>query len=277
MKSIFSFDPVQIFQSRSSIFGFYPTSTFNYYLEGVAIDTNIPKFKKVILRKIKELKAILLTHGHADHVGNAAVLAQKFNCPVYAHFSMLRYLSRKPQMNFVFRYYYGQVSPVDAQPVPDRIETENYVLETIPLAGHTPGSVGYFEPTEKWFFVGDAIPLPEKKRDSAISENMSDLIVFLRKIRDMDVSLLFTGHSGAITEINSLISPRLEWLEYYSSKVTELAREGYNSVQIRQILFGREKFYTRFTGGFYSCRNSILSFLTNKRPMELSLEELKDL
>ncbi|MFX0139292.1 MAG: hypothetical protein ACFFDN_36970, partial [Candidatus Hodarchaeota archaeon] len=85
------------------------------------------------------------------------------------------------------------------------------------------------------------------------------------------------GHSGLITEIESFISPRLEWLEYYSSKVAELAKDGYNSIQIRKILFGREKFYTRFTGGFYSCRNSILSFLTNKRPMELSYEELKDI
>ena len=180
-------------------------------------------------------------------------------------------------MNFVFRFYFGQVSPVYAQPVPDRFETDNYVLETIPLAGHTPGSVGYYEPSEKWFFVGDAIPVPPKKRDSAVSENMSEVLVFLRKIINMDISILFTGHSGAVAEIKSFLSPRLEWLEIFSNNVAELAKEGYNSKQIRQILFGGEKFYTCFTGGFYSCRNSVLSFLTNKRPMELNFEEFKDL
>src|SRR5260370_29807246 len=41
--------------------------------------------------------AILLTHGHVDHVGNAAELADYWNVPIYAHPLEMPYLTGRSQ------------------------------------------------------------------------------------------------------------------------------------------------------------------------------------
>lgn len=48
---------------------------------GIDIITPDPAF---ILEHKKNLKALILTHGHEDHIGAVALLAPKFDCPVYA-------------------------------------------------------------------------------------------------------------------------------------------------------------------------------------------------
>ncbi|MFX0212209.1 MAG: MBL fold metallo-hydrolase, partial [Candidatus Hodarchaeota archaeon] len=179
-----------------------------------------------------------------------------------------------------FRYYYGTPVIGNSQAlisVPSQIKTDNYLFKIISLPGHSNCSLGYYEQTEKWFFTGDAIPLPEKKRDSSIGENMTGLLNSLQKIAKMDISVLFTGHCGVKTEVTSFIQPRLTWLEEFQSKVRELAKEGFSPKQIRKTLFGREKLYTYLIHGEHSCLNSILSFLTNKRPVDLTSEQIKEL
>lgn len=40
-------------------------------------------------------KAIVLTHGHFDHIGNLVELLKEWEVPVYAHILEFHYLSRK--------------------------------------------------------------------------------------------------------------------------------------------------------------------------------------
>ena len=102
---------------------------------------------------------------------------------------------------------------------------------------------------------------------------MVGLLESLQKIAEMDIAVLFTGHCGAITEVESFISPRIAWLEEYRNKVIKLSEEGFKAEEIRKSLFGREKIYTYLVHGEHSCLNSILSLLTNKRPIDLTSEE----
>lgn len=73
------------------------TAVVNAYLLGragnwVLVDTGLPGFARRIRRAAEARfgrgthpRAILLTHGHFDHAGNAQVLADFWNVPVYAH------------------------------------------------------------------------------------------------------------------------------------------------------------------------------------------------
>lgn len=69
--------------------------------EAVLIDAGMPKSAPFILREAKErfgdfrLKAIVLTHGHFDHVGALEDLLETWPVPVYAHEKEMPYLTGK--------------------------------------------------------------------------------------------------------------------------------------------------------------------------------------
>ena len=67
--------------------------------EWVLIDAGMPRSADTILREAEERfggskpRAVVLTHGHFDHVGAIVDLVRHWNVPVYAHERELPYLT----------------------------------------------------------------------------------------------------------------------------------------------------------------------------------------
>lgn len=68
--------------------------------EFVLIDAGMPKSAEEIISVVEERfgsnaqpKAIILTHGHFDHVGGIIELIKRWNIPVYAHALEIPYLT----------------------------------------------------------------------------------------------------------------------------------------------------------------------------------------
>lgn len=87
------------------------------------------------------LKAILLTHHHADHIGGARELQQKFQCQVYAPL--------KNQKQIPFADIYLQEG--------DRVDILPWTFEVLELPGHTLGHIAYWEKQRRWLFSGDVV------------------------------------------------------------------------------------------------------------------------
>jgi len=53
----------------------------------ILVDTSRIKYKDMILEKCKghNVRLIVLTHGHVDHIQNAAYLSRKLNAPIAMH------------------------------------------------------------------------------------------------------------------------------------------------------------------------------------------------
>ena len=158
------------------------TSFVNAYFVGdrshwVLVDTGIGGFGSVIRRaaaarfgKDARPAAIVLTHGHFDHAGNADALAEAWGIPVYAHMLELPYLTGQsdypPQdptvggalacMSRVFSHRGRELTAELRALSGDRI-SEMPGWRWIHTPGHTAGHVSLFREADGVLLAGDAI------------------------------------------------------------------------------------------------------------------------
>ena len=85
-----------------------------------------------VVRQGKSVAAILLTHGHFDHVGGVRWLAMETDCPVYLHPAELSLPESFTDGPLVYTQGYGEG---------DVLELAGLLLRVLHTPGHTPGSV----------------------------------------------------------------------------------------------------------------------------------------
>lgn len=143
------------------------------------VDTGLAHSSKTILEEAERLygkncppQAIILTHGHFDHVGAVIELSDHWNVPVYAHRLELPYLTGKKdyppadptvsegliaEMSFLF--------PNNGIDLGHRVHElpENGSIQGmsewqwIHTPGHTPGHISLFRKSDGILIAGDAI------------------------------------------------------------------------------------------------------------------------
>ncbi|CQR46764.1 putative metallo-hydrolase YflN [Paraliobacillus sp. PM-2] len=163
----------------------YRTLVSNIYMVGnpsneswVLIDTGVAQYHERILvaaqRRFPDTppKAIILTHGHFDHVGSAKALAKYWDVPIYAHQEELPYLNGSlaypPVDPTVGGGLISLISPLfPKKPIqlskwlqPITKELENTLLDgwtIIHTPGHTPGHISLFKEKDRVLIAGDAV------------------------------------------------------------------------------------------------------------------------
>jgi glyoxylase-like metal-dependent hydrolase (beta-lactamase superfamily II) len=115
--------------------------------------------------------AIILTHGHFDHVGSLQELASGWDVPVYAHYLEIPYLTGKSSyppadptvgggMMSAMSWAYPK-GPVDIHEYIHTLPDDNSVpgmpeWKYLHTPGHAPGHVSFFRETDKVLIAGDA-------------------------------------------------------------------------------------------------------------------------
>lgn len=163
--------------------------------EWVLVDTGMPKssgaIKKMVEKRFGEgsrPKAIILTHGHFDHVGAAVDLAEEWGVKVYAHPDELPYLTGElsyPEPDAsVEGGMVAKMSPMyPNKPVNlgDSVEalpsdgTVPYLdgWEWIHTPGHTPGHVSLFRERDRTLIAGDAfVTVKQESLYKVLTQNL---------------------------------------------------------------------------------------------------------
>ena len=135
----------------------------------------------------KEIAAILLTHGHFDHVGAVRDLAAETGCPVYLHEADL---TMPPQMTAGPLYYtntYGEG---------DFVEKAGLSFKVLHTPGHTPGSVCLA--SENALFSGDTLFWGSCGRTDLPGGSWSTIRVSLQHLADLPGNYeVYPGHGDA--------------------------------------------------------------------------------
>lgn len=107
-----------------------------------------------------EVKLILATHGHFDHILAAKRLKESTGAPFYIHEKGVEWLNILPHQGMMFTG-----SPFPAAAVPDRLlpdatetlEVGAIRLETLYTPGHSPDHLCFFLRDQKILFTGDCL------------------------------------------------------------------------------------------------------------------------
>jgi|SRR5665213_3208596 len=105
------------------------------------------------------VEKILLTHGHVDHAGGAADLAEKLKVPVIGpHMADKPVLDNIPNRAAMFGMPEAKsVTPHQWLKEGDEVQVGGVTFKVIEAPGHSPGSVVLFSAENKFALMGDVL------------------------------------------------------------------------------------------------------------------------
>ncbi len=186
----------------------------------VLIDAGYPnkeqklwKFLKQKKINPKEIKLVIVTHGHFDHFGSLAKIVEKTDAKIIVHENDQEMLKTGKSGEIKTHTKWGKfleksmgkiMREVSVIPIkPDITITDNYSLEEhgikgiiLHTPGHTNGSISVVL-NSKIAFIGDlthGFPLRGKTDFPFVAENLEDVYQSWRKLLDEGVELFYQSH-----------------------------------------------------------------------------------
>ena len=164
---------------------------------------------EAIGRRHDELRAIIATHYHFDHTGNAAALIQRTGAALCVHELDVSYVEgRIPWLpsNGPIGPLLDKFAPRPFSLKVDRVLRDGEALpfagglQVIHAPGHTPGHIALYAAERRTLFAGDALmnvgglhlPL------STSSHDMEQAKRSLRRLSELDFDIALPGHGAPI-------------------------------------------------------------------------------
>lgn len=158
-----------------------------------------------IARQIDEIdgdpEAILLTHGHFDHMLAADALRKKYHIPVYVHEKEQHLLGdARENLSGLWSAPYTMQADKTVKEG-DILHLADFKIHVLATPGHTAGGVCYYIPAEKALFSGDALFCESYGRYDFPTSSGRDLIASVKRLlKELpgDVTV-YPGHNDETT------------------------------------------------------------------------------
>ncbi|MEA2434101.1 MAG: endoribonuclease [Actinomycetota bacterium] len=154
-----------------------------------------PEYLDALTRFARNVRAILVTHRHEDHVGGIAALVERYGCPVHA-------------------YGTEPAGGVDVSPLGegDRLEVGGGSLLALYAPGHASDHLNFLLEGTKSLFAGDNILGQGTAVIAPPDGDMREYMRTLHRLRDLDLERIYPGHfrplDGGLAVIEEYIAHR---------------------------------------------------------------------
>lgn len=181
----------------------------------VLVDTGTAPFHDKLLTVCRSLpvRLIVLTHGHLDHVQNAASLSQALGVPIAMHEADLPLIADNLSQPLSSRGAWGKVlrsisvSAMKQDTIPpfspsvllregDSLEEYGIPARVLELPGHTLGSIG-LDVAESHLLVGDALMHWLTPACPAIYYNRAQMLQSAGRLSALGERQVHFGHGGS--------------------------------------------------------------------------------
>ena len=168
------------------------------------VDTGLEAGELIDFLKEHKLNpvAVVLTHGHVDHVTGVALLRQNFpEIKVHIHKLDAEMLTGAESNLSALSGQTFSTEPADGFiEEGDKIEQANIALEVLHTPGHTPGGISLYSKQDGLIFVGDTLFAGSVGRED-LGGNMAHLIKSIKEklLTLPDETVVYTGHGPSTT------------------------------------------------------------------------------
>lgn len=174
------------------------TDTITLIDSGTAgAESRISDYLSSIGRKIEDIRLLVLSHSHPDHIGAAQAIVAATKCRVAAHAAERPWIE-DIQLQAQQRPVPGFASLVGGSVPVTRIVADGDTidvgagmhLEVLHTPGHSHGSLSFWCPQEKVLITGDAIPVPG---EMPIFDDLEQSLNSLRRLGELETSYLVSA------------------------------------------------------------------------------------
>lgn len=197
--------------------------------EWVLVDTGTRKYQDRILHACeyrygnKAPQAIILTHGHFDHIGSAKKLAEYWQVPIYIHENEIDYVTGKKEYPPGDPTVGGGMISLLSGIFPTKPEHLEGLVSTLPTDGtvpflkdwkyietfgHTPGHISLFREQDRSLIAGDAISTEKPESSIAVffplqhvygppayfTQDWMEAEQSVKKLAELDPDIIIAGH-----------------------------------------------------------------------------------
>lgn len=243
--------------------------TAAYLVDGLLIDSGPPHTAHELIPVLEkalygdELRQIVLTHGHEDHIGGLAALRKRYPAaPIYASWRTRALIEEPSRLNLQLyrRVIWGRPQPVDGVRLLDdlnnRIKTPGYLFRAVETPGHSADHVSFFEPTQRWLFSGDAF-IGGRDRAWSPEFDLFNMMGSLRMMADLRPERLFPGSGNVRRTPQPELYEKVGYLKKLAGEVARLEAMNMTVPEMVACLFSDEPPVRTWTLGHFSAANLI--------------------